>query len=97
VRLSRRLIETVSQSYVLAWLTIRGRSVLPAALAHAVFNMFVLNEMPVHSSLWLLIALWGAAGIVLFRYFPPQPDQGELAHPDSSQLAETAEGSTTEV
>ena len=97
IRLSRRLIETVSQSYVLAWLTVRARSVLPAALAHAVFNMFVSHELPVHSSLWLLIALWGAAGIVLFRFFPPQLDLGELAHPGPTPLAAEAEGSTTEV
>lgn len=96
LRLSRRLVETVSQSYVLAWLTIRGRSVLPAALAHAVFNMFVTHVLPVSPSLWLLIALWGAAGIVLFRFFSPEPDQGEIAHPNSAPLA-AAESSTTEV
>ena len=97
IRLSRRLIETVSQSYVLAWLTIRGRSVLPAALAHAVFNMSVSRELPVHSSIWLLITLWGAVGFALFRYSPPQPEQAELAHPDLAPLAAEAESSTTEV
>lgn len=71
----RRLYMAISLSYVLAWLTIRSGSVLPAAVAHGVYN--ILLFVPVQPSSWLLFALWGACAWVLFRYFPV-----EVAAPD---------------
>jgi membrane protease YdiL (CAAX protease family) len=66
--LTRRLCMTVALSYVLAWLTIRSGSVLPAALAHGFYNIFL--NLPVHTSPWLMPALWAACAWFLFRYFP---------------------------
>ncbi len=66
--LTRRLYMTVALSYVLAWLTIRSRSVLPAALAHGFYNIFL--NLPVYTSPWLMSALWAACAWILFRYFP---------------------------
>lgn len=71
-----RLYMTVALSYVLAWLTIRSRSVLPAALAHGFYNIFL--NLPVHISPWLMPALWGASAWILFRYFPVQTVESEV-------------------
>lgn len=76
VHIARRLSATVAYSYPLAWLTLRSRSVLPAAVAHATLNIFILDySLPERTSSWLLIALWGVLGYVLFRYFPPLLDE----------------------
>jgi membrane protease YdiL (CAAX protease family) len=74
IRLVVRLANTVCLSYVLAWLTIRSESVMPAAVAHAAYNTFLtLPSLPIHSPLWLTSLLWALAGFVLLRYFSPPP------------------------
>jgi membrane protease YdiL (CAAX protease family) len=75
-RVFRRLYMTVALSYVLAWLTIRSRSVLPAALAHGFYNIFL--NLPVQTSPWLMPALWAACAWVLFRYFPVETPEPEV-------------------
>jgi membrane protease YdiL (CAAX protease family) len=69
VGLVARLLVTVSLSYVLAWLTIRSGSILPAALAHAIYNLGW--SLPIHSPRWLTLLLWAATGFVLLRFFLP--------------------------
>jgi membrane protease YdiL (CAAX protease family) len=67
-----RLANTVCLSYVLAWLTIRSESVMPAAVAHAAYNTFLTSPSPpIHSPRWLTYLLWALAGFVLLRYFSP--------------------------
>jgi membrane protease YdiL (CAAX protease family) len=62
----------VSVSYVLAWLTIRSNSILPAAIAHAIYNMFIIGgTFPVPNPRWLTILLWSVAGFAVFRFSPP--------------------------
>jgi len=73
--LIRRLYITVAMSYALAWLTIRSRSVLPAALAHGFYN--ILLDLPVHTSPWLTPALWATCAWLLFRYFPAETAEPE--------------------
>jgi len=73
--LIQRLYVTLALSYVLAWLTIRSRSVLPAALAHGFYNIFL--NLPVPTSPWLLPALWAACAWLLFRYFPVKTAEPE--------------------
>ena len=76
VTLIWRLYMTVALSYVLAWLTIRSRSVLPAALAHGFYNIFL--NLPVQTSPWLMPALWSACAWILFRYFPVETTGPEV-------------------
>lgn len=67
-----RLASMVSASYIPAWLTIRSYSILPAAVAHAVYNMFIIGfSSPACNSQWLTLPLWAVIGFVLFRFFPP--------------------------
>ncbi|MBZ5696063.1 MAG: CPBP family intramembrane metalloprotease [Acidobacteriia bacterium] len=77
VTIVHRLCVMVALSYVLAWLTIRSKSVLPAALAHGFYNIFL--KLPVHASPWLMPILWAACGWILFRYFPVEPTDEDAA------------------
>jgi membrane protease YdiL (CAAX protease family) len=72
LHLVTRLANTVSLSYVLAWLTIRSDSILPASVAHASYNIFTTSwSLPIHNPLWLTFLLWTVAAFVLFHYFSP--------------------------
>jgi len=90
IEIARRLLEAIAQSYVLGWLVIRSRSILPAAIAHAVFNMFLMPGIPVYTPIWLSIGLWAAVAYVLFRYFPPQRlvDDSHLVSPPMKEPAQ---------
>lgn len=71
--LVERLMGTVCLSYVFAWLTISSESILPATLAHAVFNSLVTNRaMRPRTPWWPSALLWIAAGFILLRFFPGQ-------------------------
>jgi membrane protease YdiL (CAAX protease family) len=72
MKIGTRMVGMVTLSFVLAWLTIWSKSILPAAIAHGVYNMFILMwGAPHRDPWWLLILLWLAVGIALFRFFPP--------------------------
>ena len=93
ITIVRRLTEMVAQSYVLGWLTIRGKSILPAAIAHATFNIYLLSQTRFFVPIWFLIGLWALLAYVLFRYFPPpalQKSTVDLAAPPAPEAtAET--------
>lgn len=90
VALASRLVGTICLSYVLAWLTIRAESVLPAAIAHGIYNIFVTSRtLPTANPLWLTRLLWAVAGCALFYFFPPPS-------PASVEVAETQSVSATE-
>jgi membrane protease YdiL (CAAX protease family) len=75
-----RFCITVAHSYVLAWLTIRSRSILPAALTHAFYNIFL--QMPIHTPFLVVVFLWAILAWILFRYFPPKViDEGVASEP----------------
>jgi membrane protease YdiL (CAAX protease family) len=81
ISIVRRLCGTVAQSYVLAWLTMRSKSVLPAALAHAFHNIF-LYYLPIQAPHWLQPPFWAVCGWILFRYFPMDaPDPRAVVEP----------------
>ncbi len=67
-----RLLDSAVFSFILGWLTLRTRSVLPAAVAHGLENVLV---VPTFGPRFLTLALvrnllWGALAYVLFRYWP---------------------------
>jgi len=69
-----RIVGTICLSYGFAWLTIRSKSILPAAIAHAAYNAFLTSQsLPIHNPLWLTFLLWAIAGVALFRFFPALP------------------------
>lgn len=67
-----RLFICTAVNFVLAWLTLRSESIVPASIAHALFNAFVFS--PIGPSFEgkdvLRIALWAALGYILFRHWP---------------------------
>jgi membrane protease YdiL (CAAX protease family) len=67
-----RLLNCVSWGFALSWLTLRSRSVLPAALVHGFMNILIISTW-IGTSVWVFIFLWTVIDIVLFRYWPPDP------------------------
>jgi membrane protease YdiL (CAAX protease family) len=68
--LAYRLFMCLALSFVLAWLTLRSGSVVPAAIAHTFFNMLVVSPLgpPFAGKGMLRVALWTTLAYVLFRY-----------------------------
>jgi len=76
--LASRVAMCLVLNYVLAWLTLRFSSVIPAALAHAFYNILVFSELdpPFPGKTALRLGLWAVLACVLFRYWPAQTKQG---------------------
>jgi membrane protease YdiL (CAAX protease family) len=76
-RLSHRIILCVALNYVFVWMTLRWRSILPAGVAHAVWNMLAYSGIG-GSSPWsfdLVLVPWIAAAFLLYRYWPLPNDE----------------------
>lgn len=75
--LASRVAMCLVLNYVLAWLTLRFSSVIPAALAHAFYNILVFSELdpPFPGKNALRLVLWAVLAWVLFRYWPLQIEQ----------------------
>jgi membrane protease YdiL (CAAX protease family) len=71
IRIAMRLAIMVAVGYVLAWLTLRSGSILPAAIAHGIYDAFLFSPLPAQAPTWFLVAIFGLLGYVLFRYWPP--------------------------
>jgi membrane protease YdiL (CAAX protease family) len=87
--LGARVAMCLVLNYVLAWLTLRFSSVLPAALAHAFYNVLVFSEFdpPFPGKNALRLGLWAILACILFRYWPvPErqnsAEQSALAAPN---------------
>jgi len=76
VQLGLRVLLSVALGMVLGWLTLRTGSVLPAALAHAIYNSFAkLPSIGWGAGQSALIHLsWGLLAYILFRYWPIKDD-----------------------
>jgi membrane protease YdiL (CAAX protease family) len=82
-KLCLRLIDALALSFVAGWLTLRTDSVLPAALAHGLMNVFGGSPLgPVFPWIGPLIyLLWAALAFLLFRYWPVQAEASQEAGP----------------
>ncbi len=77
-----RLVALITFSYPLAWLTIRSKSVVPAFIAHAAYNVgLYVPFAKFQSPSWFIAVLWAVLGYVLFRFYPPVPDQSAVELP----------------
>ena len=78
-----RMVTCVTLSFVLGWLTLYSRSVIPAAVAHALYNILVFSGFgPSFAGKDVVrVSLWAVVAWALFRYWPvkveesPQPPQ----------------------
>jgi membrane protease YdiL (CAAX protease family) len=78
LKLGWRILFCLALSYVLGWLTLRFRSILPAAIAHTFYNILVFSGFgPAFIGKdTVLVALWAALAWVLFRYWRVQAEHG---------------------
>jgi membrane protease YdiL (CAAX protease family) len=67
-RLSGRIGVTLCIGFVLSWLTLKSAGVVPATICHTLYNALVYSP-PGMSNLRTIF--WGAAAIILFRFWPP--------------------------
>jgi len=72
VKLCFRMFMCVALNFVLAWLTLRSESVVPAAIAHALYNVLIYSPIgPQFAGKDVLrVALWAVLAYILFRYWP---------------------------
>ena len=74
LQLGLRISVCLVLNSVFCWLTLKSGSVLPSAVAHALYNVLVVGgfgpEFP--GKLGVQIVLWGALALILFKYFPIQ-------------------------
>jgi len=89
-----RVFSCEALSYVLGWLTLRFGTILPAAVAHTLYNVLVFSGFgpPFQGKSTTLVALWAILGCVLFYYWPIQEQLGQ--EPDT--LGVNPEGAVEE-
>ena len=93
-RLSGRVLMTVAVGFVLSWLTLQSRTVVPATICHALYNTLIYAPPGlVFASMGnLRTTVWGAAAIIIFRFWPvpteptPEPIPSEDVSPPSAPL-----------
>jgi len=90
LHLAWRLLTCLAMNYVLAWMTLRWKSIIPAGIAHTISNILVVaginDAIPWSSE--LLILEWGVVAFLLFRYRPlawtePMEEGPPAAHLES--------------
>jgi membrane protease YdiL (CAAX protease family) len=83
LHLVERVLFCVAFNYVFAWMTLRWRSISPAAIAHSVSNMLVIAGIAsVEDARWeFQIALWALVGFVLYRFWPLKTDGAQSQIP----------------
>ena len=66
-----RIIFCLGMNYVLAWMVLHWRSVMPAGIAHTVWNMLVLADVFTSvETQYLDCGLWLMIAYCLFRFWP---------------------------
>lgn len=87
--LASRVFSCLVLGFVFSWLTLRSGSVLPAAIAHTFFNVFVLSNFgpDFNGKNWVRSVLWAVVAYSLFRHWPlKEEDEPEAV----SAIAEPA-------
>jgi len=74
-KLGDRIFMCLALNFALAWLTLRSQSIVPAAIAHTLYNVLVFSPNgPQFAGKGVLrVALWAVLAYVLFRYWPVPP------------------------
>lgn len=85
VVVTSRLFLCVSLGFVLSWLTLRSRSLIPAIIAHGFFNFVVFSQpIPFIGKGEVRAAMCGVLAYVLFRYWPVHDDN--LTQPQQTSV-----------
>ncbi len=82
-----RLLNCVAWGFVLSWLTLKAKSVIPAGITHGLANALWFLNWDGGNSVWTVAALWGALAFVLFRFWSPEiEDESTAPAPPSDEL-----------
>ncbi len=77
LHLVNRILICLAMNYVLSWMTLRWKSIIPAGIAHTVSNVLVVagvsDAIPWNGELRILE--WALVALVLFRYWPFAPNE----------------------
>jgi membrane protease YdiL (CAAX protease family) len=67
-----RILICLTMNYVLAWMTLRWHSIIPAGITHTVSNILIVSGATgaVPWSYQILIVLWGIVAFFSFRFCP---------------------------
>jgi membrane protease YdiL (CAAX protease family) len=81
LHLTERVLICLALNYVFAWMTLRWKSIIPAAIAHSLSNMFVVAGVASsEDGRWeFQIVLWALAAVLLYRFWPLKADS-EQSH-----------------
>jgi len=81
LELVSRIAICLAMNYVLSWMALQWKSVIPAAITHTISNVLVVGGInsSVPFALEIRIALWAVCAVVVFRYWPVQELGQELA------------------
>ena len=86
LQLSFRVLMCVTLSFVLGWLTLRSGSILPAAIAHTLYNVLAYSDpgpfFP--GKKIVVVGLWAIGAYLLFRYWPVREESSLKPLADSS-------------
>ena len=92
LHLVHRILICLAMNYVLSWMTLRWKSIIPAGITHTVSNMLVVagvsNAIPWNDELRILE--WALVAFVLFRYWPLVPAEIAEATPPTPHLESAA-------
>jgi membrane protease YdiL (CAAX protease family) len=87
-----RLVGTVSLGFVLSWLTLKAKSVIPAGIAHGLMNALYHANWEGKTSYWIIYGLWGVLAFALFRFWPPEVEDEEVTNAPHDDELEGAGG-----
>lgn len=94
--LAARIFVCMAMNYVLAWMTLRWHSVIPATITHTVSNILILSKIGFIDSwnnAYTSIFLWGALAWILFRFWPVAETQSLVADSQVSIVEDSSEPS----
>ena len=82
-KLGFRIFMALAVNFVLAWLTLRSGSIVPAAIAHTLYNVLALSPIgpPLAGKNMLRVTFWAALAYALFRYWhvPSVEEEGSVS------------------
>jgi membrane protease YdiL (CAAX protease family) len=89
LRLGHRIVLCLAMNYAFAWMTLRWRSVIPAGVAHGIWNMLATSGVG-GSSPWssdFALVSWTVTALVLYRHWPLPNGESPEPEPSSAPQA----------
>lgn len=72
-----RVILCLGMNYVLAWMVLHWKTIVPAGIAHTVWNMLVLSDVSTSGEQFIDCGLWLIIAFYLFRFWPVVEEEND--------------------